>query len=113
MASYQGETVLGSSPHMRSLARKHIAPVRISKDILSGVPVHQLSSPHRMKHTAHFMLKLTQGSSRVGIGDAAEPILMIVAFLAHQSTLLQKRMGSRKIGNVNRNVMAVIGGNWR
>src|SRR5208282_1167493 len=62
-----------------------------------------------MPHAAHLVLDGEQSLARFGIREILESILMLVALLRHEAVVEQFPVRTRKVRNVNLDVMAVVG----
>src|SRR6185503_15285803 len=66
-----------------------------------------------MREASYLVLDLEQGRAGIQIADRLEPVLMPVAFLGDEAALLEKAMRSREVGDVNGDVVAIVGREWR
>src|SRR5262249_35249205 len=64
-----------------------------------------------MKQAPHLMFDLAERLPRLRMYDGLKPVLMSITFLCDESMFVQKRMRPREIGDVDRNVMTIIGRN--
>src|SRR5438309_31544 len=96
-------------PPASRLLHKGVATTGVGRDALQRVAVHQLAPVHRMSQAADLVFELTQGLPRPGVDDRLKTILMLVTLLRDQVPALEKRMGAGKIGDVNGDMMTVVG----
>src|SRR5262245_19498420 len=76
---------------------QRISAPSIGKDILCGIPIHSLTTPHRVAQTSHFMLEDAELLSRLGMNNILKAILMGIAFLRNQTPIFEKLMRTREI----------------
>ena len=66
----------------------------------------------RMGHAPHLVFDLEQQLVVAEIYNVDEPILVLVAFLAHKIALQKPLVGSREIREVDGYVMSIVGRQW-
>src|SRR5881275_2465829 len=79
--------------HTLELRRhKGITTAGVGPEVLRRVPVHELTTKHRMGHAPDFMFNGKQLTAGLRVDNVLEAILIGIAFLGNEAMLLQERM---------------------
>ena len=82
----------------------------VLEDVLVGVPVDQLAVEHRVEHAADLVLDRGEHLAAVEVDDVLEAVLAVVGLHRDQPALGQRRVGLGEVGEVHRDVVAVVVG---
>src|SRR5262245_17607554 len=107
-------TAVRSSSDTRPLCEaghESVAASLVRPHALPRVAVHQRAQVHRVGEAADLVLDLEDLLAAVGIDNDLEAVLDVVALLAEEPALLQLLVGTGEVGDVDRDVVAIEGGN--
>src|SRR5262245_65101352 len=76
---------------------------------LCRVTVDEKTVKHRMVHTANFVFNEKDTATIIGIDNFFKTILMVTHIFGNQAATLQVSIGPGEIGDIDRDMMPVVG----
>ena len=88
---------------------ERVASRPVLPGVLLRIPVDQGPPEHRMRHAADFVFDAKERRTRLGVDDIDKAKLVLAAFLRHEPQVLETPVRTGKIGDVNLDVVAIVG----
>src|SRR4029453_2623338 len=85
-----------------------ITAADVGAEVLRRIAIHELPTKHGMGHATDFVLNSEQLAACLGMDNVLEAVLVVIAFLGDQTTLLQERVRTREVCDVHGEVVPII-----
>ena len=94
---------------LSAVRNERVAPAPITARRLIGITIDEKAMKHGMMQAANFMLEQKYPTIIHGIDDFFEAKLMIAHLLRYQAAILEKRVGTGKVRDIDGDVVPIVG----